>query len=107
MIPETLKIWWLALRPKTLGAAIAPVLVGTGMAFADDKGHILAALAALLVDFLDQRIEGGSRFQLRVIFREFASGNRCAISLKYGTCFCLCHALLVARDITKSICCMN
>ena len=54
MIPETFKIWWLALRPKTLGAAIAPVLVGTGMAFADDKGHVLAALAALLGALLIQ-----------------------------------------------------
>jgi len=54
MMLETLKIWWLALRPKTLGAAIAPVLVGTAMAFADGKGHALAALAALLGALLIQ-----------------------------------------------------
>ncbi len=54
MIPETLKIWWLALRPQTLGAAVAPVSVGTAMAFADGKGHALAALAALLGALLIQ-----------------------------------------------------
>ena len=54
MIPETLKIWWLALRPQTLGAAVAPVSVGTAMAFADGKGHTLAALAALLGALLIQ-----------------------------------------------------
>lgn len=49
----TLKPWLLAARPKTLPAAIAPVLIGTAMAFADGKGHLpsalLAALCALLI----------------------------------------------------------
>ena len=54
MIPETIKIWWLALRPQTLGAVVAPVSVGTAMAFADGKGHALAALAALLGALLIQ-----------------------------------------------------
>jgi 1,4-dihydroxy-2-naphthoate polyprenyltransferase len=41
-----LKVWWLASRPKTLPAALAPVLIGTAMAFGDDKGHLLSALLA-------------------------------------------------------------
>jgi 1,4-dihydroxy-2-naphthoate polyprenyltransferase len=49
----TLKPWLLAARPKTLPAAIAPVLIGTAIAYADGKGHplsaILAAICALLI----------------------------------------------------------
>ena len=41
------KSWLLALRPKTLGAGAAPVLIGTAMAFETGKGHMLAAIAAL------------------------------------------------------------
>ena len=41
------KLWLLAIRPKTLGAAIAPVLIGTAMAFEAEKGHLLSAFAAL------------------------------------------------------------
>ncbi len=42
------KIWLLALRPKTLPAAIAPVLIGTAMAFGDGVHHFPAALVCLL-----------------------------------------------------------
>ncbi|HMB91527.1 MAG TPA: 1,4-dihydroxy-2-naphthoate polyprenyltransferase [Rhodothermales bacterium] len=42
------KIWLLAARPKTLGAAIAPVLMGTAMAWAAGGFHALAAVCALL-----------------------------------------------------------
>ena len=45
---KDLNIWLLAVRPKTLGAALAPILIGTTMAFAEGKGHIGAALASLL-----------------------------------------------------------
>ena len=45
--------WLLASRPKTLPAALSPVLIGTAVAFGDGKGHwpsaILAALGALLL----------------------------------------------------------
>ncbi len=40
--------WLLASRPKTLFAAISPVLIGTVMAVGDGKVHWPAALAALL-----------------------------------------------------------
>ena len=40
--------WLLATRPKTLPAAIAPVLVGTSLALADNAFAPLPALAALL-----------------------------------------------------------
>ncbi len=41
-------VWWLAARPKTLWAAVAPVVIGTAIAVADGKGHWGAAAAALL-----------------------------------------------------------
>lgn len=40
--------WWLAIRPRTLPAATAPVLVGSGVAFYQNHFELLPALAALL-----------------------------------------------------------
>jgi len=39
--------WLLAIRPKTLPAAIAPVLIGTAMAFGDGLFHLPSAMLAL------------------------------------------------------------
>ena len=39
--------WWLAIRPKTLPAAVGPVLVGIGLAVGDSVFSLLPALAAL------------------------------------------------------------
>ena len=44
---SSLKHWWLAARPKTLPAAIAPVIIGAAMAHTDGAVVILPALAAL------------------------------------------------------------
>ncbi|MFQ6007729.1 MAG: 1,4-dihydroxy-2-naphthoate polyprenyltransferase [Candidatus Zixiibacteriota bacterium] len=48
MFESELRIWLLAARPKTLWAAVAPVMIGTAMAFEADSGHFPSALAALL-----------------------------------------------------------
>lgn len=42
------QVWLQAARPKTLGAAVAPVVVGTGMAVEAGAWHPLSALLALL-----------------------------------------------------------
>ena len=53
MISSPLKVWILASRPKTLWAAISPVIIGTAMAYGENKAHwlsaILAAVGAVLI----------------------------------------------------------
>ncbi len=50
---KSFKPYILAARPKTLPAAVAPVIIGTAMAFADGHGHwpsaLLAAFGALML----------------------------------------------------------
>jgi 1,4-dihydroxy-2-naphthoate octaprenyltransferase len=57
--PSTAQAWILAARPKTLPAAVGPVLVGTGLAIADGVFAWLPALAALLGALL---LQIGSNF---------------------------------------------
>ncbi|MCB0277455.1 MAG: 1,4-dihydroxy-2-naphthoate polyprenyltransferase [Calditrichaeota bacterium] len=52
--PGALKTWILAARPKTLWAAVAPVLIGTAMAFGDGLFYWPAAAIALLGALLIQ-----------------------------------------------------
>ncbi len=49
-----IKIWMIAIRPKTLPAAAAPVIVGSGMAFADGGFRFGIFLACLLSALLLQ-----------------------------------------------------
>jgi 1,4-dihydroxy-2-naphthoate polyprenyltransferase len=44
----TLRLWLLAARPRTLPAAVAPVLVGTSLAATEDDFTLLPFLAALI-----------------------------------------------------------
>jgi len=46
-VSAMLTSWVLASRPKTLFAAVAPVLLGSALAFSQSKGNLPAALAAL------------------------------------------------------------
>ena len=44
----TLRLWLLAARPRTLPAAVAPVLVGTSLAASEDEFRVLPFAAALV-----------------------------------------------------------
>jgi len=48
-IPSPSRVWWLALRPATLAAAVAPVLAGTAVAVHEGGARPWAGLAALVV----------------------------------------------------------
>jgi 1,4-dihydroxy-2-naphthoate polyprenyltransferase len=52
--PSRLVVWTLAARPKTLWAAVAPVLVGTALAVEAGAAHAPAALSALVAALLIQ-----------------------------------------------------
>jgi 1,4-dihydroxy-2-naphthoate octaprenyltransferase len=52
--PSLFKIWWLAIRPKTLPAAASGVVMGCALAWRDGTFQPLPALAALLVALLLQ-----------------------------------------------------
>ena len=45
----SLKIWFQGARPKTLGAAIAPVLVGSSIAYYEKSFDLTISLLALMV----------------------------------------------------------
>jgi 1,4-dihydroxy-2-naphthoate octaprenyltransferase len=45
--PGRIGVWLEAMRPRTLPAAVAPVLIGTALALRDGEAHLGAALAAL------------------------------------------------------------
>ena len=51
---EKIKLWILASRPKTLPAAVAPVLVGTALAFNAGKFNAVAASVALVCSLFIQ-----------------------------------------------------
>jgi len=48
MFNAQLNNWFLAFRPKTLSAAISPVLIGTAIAFGDGVHHFLTAFLCLI-----------------------------------------------------------
>ncbi|HOQ33634.1 MAG TPA: 1,4-dihydroxy-2-naphthoate polyprenyltransferase [Candidatus Hydrogenedens sp.] len=45
--PSILKVLFLTARPKTLGASIAPVIMGTALAIGDGHFHAISAMCAL------------------------------------------------------------
>lgn len=51
---EGIQVWIWAARPKTLGAAVAPVVVGTGMAMEAGAWHLLSSILALIGALLIQ-----------------------------------------------------
>ena len=48
-MPSAAQVWWSAVRPATLAASVAPVLVGTAIAIHQGGASLTAGLAALVV----------------------------------------------------------
>jgi len=48
-VPSAAQVWWSAVRPATLAASVAPVLVGTAIAIHQGGANLTAGLAALVV----------------------------------------------------------
>jgi 1,4-dihydroxy-2-naphthoate octaprenyltransferase len=101
------RVWWTAIRPRTLSIAVAPVLLGTALAWADGSVRhwpaLLAALAcALLIqigtnlhnDVID--FERGNDRPDRVgPLRVTAAGWVSARTMHHATLFCYGLALLI------------
>lgn len=105
-ILEAVRIWYRAVRPFTLSAAIAPVLVGTALAF--QEGHdnlglfILVLLASLLVqistNLIDEysdhaRPEGKEKFLAP--YKVIALGLLSSRSVKTAAIVCFGIATLI------------
>jgi len=52
--PSLARAWWLAARPQTLAAGVAPVLLGTALAAADGRARRGCAVAAVVTALLLQ-----------------------------------------------------
>ncbi|MXY93822.1 MAG: 1,4-dihydroxy-2-naphthoate polyprenyltransferase [Caldilineaceae bacterium SB0664_bin_27] len=99
------QIWLLASRPKTLPAAISPVLVGTALAWADGLFSLAPALAAavgaLLLQILSNFANDYFDFEKGVDTRErvgptrvMAAGLLCARELHLGMAVVISLAVL-------------
>lgn len=105
--PATARVWWTAIRPRTLGMSLAPVALGSALALADggalDWLVLLATLgcAALIqigtnlyndaVDFERGTDRPDRKGPLRVTLAGWASADE----VKRGALFCLLLALLL------------
>jgi 1,4-dihydroxy-2-naphthoate octaprenyltransferase len=43
-----IQLWWMAIRPKTLPAAVGPVAIGTAVAVADNRFLLMPALGCFV-----------------------------------------------------------
>ncbi|WP_051174705.1 1,4-dihydroxy-2-naphthoate octaprenyltransferase, partial [Thauera phenylacetica] len=105
--PGTLGVWWAAIRPRTLGMALAPVMLGTALAVADGVELAWAVLfataaCALLIQVGTNLYNDAVDFErgtdrperlgpLRVTLAGWAS----AAEVKRGALLCLLLALLL------------
>ncbi len=105
-VPSKFTIWLLAIRPKTLPAAVGPVAVGSAVAFRDGFFTLLPAccclLGALLLqigvnlanDYFDSKNNIDSKERLGPV-RVTQSGLLPPSEVKMGMIFCLFLAALV------------
>ena len=93
--PNSLQTWLLATRPKILFAAVAPILVGTGVAIREDGFHAPTAIIALLVACLLQIISN--------LANDLFDFRRGADRVRIGPMKVLPTGLLQQRDVAAAI----
>lgn len=111
--PGALGVWWVAIRPRTLGMALAPVLLGNALALADGggvDGWVLVATAAcaLLIqigtnlynDAVDFE-RGTDRPERLGPLRVTLAGWATAAEVKRGALLCLVTALLLGAWLCR------
>ena len=97
--PNKFRSWILAARPKTLPAAVVPVLLGTAVAISDNKFQPLAAFIALICSVLIQvgtnfvndlydYLKGSDKKDRVGPARVLASGLISVIEMKVGIFLC-------------------
>jgi 1,4-dihydroxy-2-naphthoate octaprenyltransferase len=101
-----IKVWWLTIRPATLWAGGAPVLLGTAIAYLDDQHRLALAFIALICaifiqiacnlvnDYADFQ-KGTDREDRLGPARAAAQGWLSVDDLKKGAIFCLIIAFLL------------
>lgn len=99
--------WFLAVRPRTLWASVAPVGIGTAMAYGDGVAHLPSAAAALLGallvqigtnlanDYFDSR-NGVDTPDRKGPVRVTQSGLIAPTTVKWAFISCFCAAALVS-----------
>lgn len=91
---EVKNIWWIGARPKTLGAAIAPVAVGTAIAIHDDQFNSANALLALVV---------GLAMQVAVNYaNDYSDGIRGSDSVRVGPIRIVATGLASATAVKRA-----
>lgn len=101
------QIWLLAARPKTLPAAVAPIVLGTALAYSQNKLHAAAAILTLFISFCMQigvnlandyfdGIAGRDNGQRLGPLRATASGLISARKVKRGMIFCFLFAIILS-----------
>lgn len=107
-VPDSpVRIWWLAIRPKTLTVSLAPVLVGCALAWAEERVFLwlpalVAALCAMLIqvgtnlhnDVKDYERGADTPERLGPL-RATASGWLTAAQVKRGVAYCFGLAVLL------------
>lgn len=105
--PGALRVWWTAIRPRTLGMAVAPVTVGAALAFAAagrfDATVLLATLACALLIQIGTNLyndavdfeRGTDHAERRGPLRVTLAGWGTAAEVKRAALLCLLLALVL------------
>ena len=90
------QVWWLAIRPKTLPAAVSPVVLGWAVAAASGHFRLLVGLAAVFIALM---LQIGANLVNDVV--DFSRGADTA--KRTGPTRVTQHGLLTARQVWAGV----